>query len=144
MTERAYTVREIDDLRRAVSMFIKTGWINSSPSHKTIIEEYVRTYMIAGRTASDIDEERRKQYQEELEEWTQAQSLKQQSQTPTKTSSISSSGVEPPIPSVVASVDFSAPPTVTNEPGKTGFSSVIGAITTWLKKILFAHRATRR
>lgn len=66
MTERAYTVKEIDKLRDATStttwwgrykvkcdFYISFGLEERSLREK-VIEEKVRTYMLAGITAKDI------------------------------------------------------------------------------------------
>ncbi len=65
--ERRYTVQEIDDLRQAVEMRYLWGTTNlgdgnfnsMSRSYKEeekakVVEEQVRTYMIAGKTAKDL------------------------------------------------------------------------------------------
>lgn len=61
--ERAYTVKDIDDLRKVVDNRLTYGTSNlgkiplnrlwRSPD-KMYIEELVRTYMLAGITANDI------------------------------------------------------------------------------------------
>lgn len=67
--ERAYTVREIDDLRRAVTERFLWGnangpvttegvWVQSSvykeETKAKVVEEQVRTYMLAGITGEDL------------------------------------------------------------------------------------------
>lgn len=65
MSERAYTVTDLDDLRRAVRN--KYIWGNYHGGYdgqwgrpgkigeaEVVVEEMVRTHMIAGHTASDL------------------------------------------------------------------------------------------
>lgn len=71
MSERAYTVREVDELRRAIEhkwlfgtysspvKWLGVGGIVVSPSYKerdkaVAVEQMVRTHMQAGHTASDL------------------------------------------------------------------------------------------
>lgn len=64
MIERAYTVKEIDDLRMAVRRRYRMGntirFENGSSRGERVkdddlvIEEYVRTSMLAGHTADDL------------------------------------------------------------------------------------------
>ena len=68
MAERAYTVKEIDELREACEtrwLFGTTvpreGWgRHYRPEEKAVaVEEIVRTHMLAGHTAADLHEEDR-------------------------------------------------------------------------------------
>lgn len=58
MTERAYTVRELDALRQAVrDRVIGRPRVRRNPDHARdaiIIEEQVRTHMLAGHVAADL------------------------------------------------------------------------------------------
>jgi hypothetical protein len=65
MTERAYTVNEIESLRRAVenkwlfgsygqSMGISQSRTYSEPEKTQCVEHIVRTWMQAGKTAEDL------------------------------------------------------------------------------------------
>ena len=60
MTPRAYTVREIDDLRSAVRHAMDNrpsgeGIRSGGGFSATEAEEHVRTYMLAGLSAHDVD-----------------------------------------------------------------------------------------
>lgn len=62
MTERAYTVREIDSLRLACARRYLSGVSVQENSYngyeaQKVIEERLRTYMLAGLVAKDFEEE---------------------------------------------------------------------------------------
>lgn len=166
MTERAYTVREIDELRRTcddrygrnTTYFAPDGWGNWGYSYKPAekiqqIEECVRTYMLAGITGPEIREqdqiEGEKAWQSRMfysiqyptpELVSQWQKLsEQQSQEQTKTSLTSSSGVEPVTPSEKSAPEtFTLQPVTLTEPAKVESNSATGVITRWKAKILYA------
>ena len=72
MNQRSYTVKELDDLRRAVEgrcLFGSSAWDGKARSSRQYsrgeleqeVEEKVRTHMLAGHTAQDlIDEDTRR------------------------------------------------------------------------------------
>lgn len=69
MTERAYTVSEIDRMRAAVRINltwkINDGWSLSSDQERLKvfrIEEELRTYMLAGVSIEDLEREAKAEY----------------------------------------------------------------------------------
>ena len=81
MSERRYTVREIDELREVCDMrymwgttvpgFDPTGGIHHSRTYRetervTAVEQMIRTYMLAGITAKQIREEDKRLAEERI------------------------------------------------------------------------------
>lgn len=164
MTERAYTVSEIDKLRLICDERWLTGTTFYHPelpsygrSYKEYerireVEEHVRTYMLAGILAEEIRAsdriqgearlERVRKNKKEKEECEQKKSSEQQSQTPTMTSSITSSGVVQATPSETLVPEISTPqPLDSSEPGTTESTSATGATESLWTKIRSVFRA---